>query len=302
MKPDDIDSRLLGTNLARIPLPVGVTTYRSLANAHGSVIDHIVSNEREATSKVSEDGAFIGDHFPIIGSLRLRAKASNTPVKIEARIPPNLQAGDVGGLRRLNQAMMKHFTGDASNHSIEDITEWTVKQARAIAASRNSRNNPNGWSPLSRLLHLRLRALGALYKRIMDGSGIGPCYRLYMDARRDSTHVSLNDDEANRLVENDIEKSLPEWRVWQRDMDKERLRAEIQRLRNLSTRERRNELRILHGGRMRRIQDAADVGKIGAMLKGIMAKSTAFSMDVLYDKDKNIVDANEISHIITEFF
>ena len=27
MKPDDIDSRLLSTNQARIPLPVGVTTY-----------------------------------------------------------------------------------------------------------------------------------------------------------------------------------------------------------------------------------------------------------------------------------
>ena len=149
------------------------------ARGIGSVIDHIVSNEKEATSKVSEDGAFIGDHFPIIGSLRLRAKASNPPVKIEARIPPNLQAGDVGGLRRLNQAMMKHFTGDASNHSIEDITEWTVKQARTIAASRNSRNNSNGLSPLSSLLHLRLRALGDLYKRIMDGLILSKMVQLF---------------------------------------------------------------------------------------------------------------------------
>ena len=53
---------------------------------------------------------------------------------------------------------------------------------------------------------------------------------------------------------------------------------------------------------MRRIQDAADAGKIGAMLKGIMAKSNSFSMDVLYGKEGNIVDAVEISRIITDFF
>ena len=185
---------------------------------------------------------------------------------------------------------------------MEEITDWTVKQARAIAASRNSRNNPNGWSPLSRLLHLRLRALGALYKRSMDGAGIGPCYRLYMDARRDMKKATLNEDKMNWLESNGIERTLPEWRMWQRDFDIDNLRLEIQSLRRMSTKERRDELRILHGGRMRSIQDAADVSKIGAMLKGIMAKSNSFSMDVLYGKEGNIVDAEIISRIITDFF
>ena len=123
-----------------------------------------------------------------------------------------------------------------------------------------------------------------------------------MDARRDTKKVILNEDETKWLDLNGVERMLPEWRLWQRDFDKDKLRIEIQSLRKMSTKERRDELRILHGGRMRRIQDAADVGKIGAMLKGIMAKSNSFSMDVLYGKEGNIVDAVEISRIITDFF
>ena len=110
MKPQEVDSRLLGSNQARIPLPAGITTYRSLANAHGSVIDHIISNVKEAPSNVSEDGALKGDHFPIIGGLTLRVKGSTSPVKIEARIPPNLQAGDAGGLRKLKLKLKKQTT------------------------------------------------------------------------------------------------------------------------------------------------------------------------------------------------
>ena len=70
----------------------------------------------------------------------------------------------------------------------------------------------------------------------------------------------------------------------------------------MTTKERRNELRLLHGGRTRRIQDQADAGKIGAMLKGIMAKSSTFSMDVLFNDEGNIVDTEEISRILTGFF
>ena len=252
MSPEEVDKRLLGSRQSRVGLPPGMTTYRSLSKASGSVIDHIISNSK-ATANVEEDGSFVGDHYPMIGGIKLESMGDPIPVKIEAKIPKTIQPGDAGGLRRLNEAIMKKFPGDLTGHSVEEITEWTVKQARAIAASRNSKNHPNGWSPLSRILHLRLRALGALYKRSMDGAGIGPCYRLYMDARRDIMKVTLNEDEMNWLDSNGVERMLPEWRIWQRDFDLDRLRLEIQSLRKMSTKERRDELRILHGGRMRRI-------------------------------------------------
>ena len=92
-------------------------------------------------------------------------------------------------------------------------------QARKIAASRHNKHNPNGWSPLSRLLHLRLRALGALYKRHTDGASLDSCYRLYKDSRRDSARIILSDDEMDWLESNEIEKDLPVWREWLNKMD-----------------------------------------------------------------------------------
>ncbi len=53
---------------------------------------------------------------------------------------------------------------------------------------------------------------------------------------------------------------------------------------------------------MRRIQDAADAGKIGPILRSIMSKSNSFSLDVLYDDDGNITDPDEVARIVTEFF
>ena len=136
MSPDEVDERLLGSQQSRIGLPPGTTTYRSLSRASGSVIDHVISNS-EASANVAEDGSFAGDHYPVIGGIKLESMGVPIPVKIEAKIPKTIQPGDVGGLRRLNEAITKEFPGDLTGHSVEEITEWTVKQARAIAASRN---------------------------------------------------------------------------------------------------------------------------------------------------------------------
>ena len=53
---------------------------------------------------------------------------------------------------------------------------------------------------------------------------------------------------------------------------------------------------------MRRIQDEADAGKIGAIIKSVMARSSTFSLDIIYGKDDNTIDADEIARIVTEFF
>ena len=135
-----------------------------------------------------------------------------------------------------------------------------------------------------------------------DNSGLGACYRLYKDARRDIHKVTLNPDEETWLSDNGVERDLPDWRRWIRTNTLESLRSEVKHLKELTTKERRSELRLLHGGRMRRIQDQADAGKIGAVIRSIMAKSKSFSLDVLYSDDGNTTDADEISRIVTEFF
>ncbi len=90
--------------------------------------------------------------------------------------------------------------------------------------------------------------------------------------------------------------------MWRRTNDASTLGPSVAHLKSLCTRNIRDELRLIHGGRMRRIQDAADAGKIGPMLRSIMMKSTAFTMDVLYNQDGNVTDPDEIARIVTEFF
>ena len=125
---------------------------------------------------------------------------------------------------------------------------------------------------------------------------------MYKDSARDITSITLNADEEEWLEFNGVQRRIPDWRVWQRDNDADSLLIEIRHLRSLTTRHRRDELRILHGGRMRLIQDEACARKIESMLKKIMAKSSSFSMEVLYGQNGNTTDPLEIARIVTEFF
>ena len=149
---------------------------------------------------------------------------------------------------------------------------------------------------------LKLRVLGAIFKRLADRAGIGQCHRLYKDTARDLRKIELNEDELDWLEMNGISRELPDWRVWQRDnSDPDLLLIQIRHLRSLTTRKMRDELRILHGGRMRRMQDEADAGRIGPILKRVMAKTSNFSMEVLYHPDGNITDPDEVANIVTTF-
>ncbi len=125
---------------------------------------------------------------------------------------------------------------------------------------------------------------------------------MYKDSARDMSRITLNADEEEWLEFNGVQRGLPDWRIWQRDNQADSLLIEIRHVRTLTTKHRRDELRILHGGRMRRMQDEADAGKIGSVLKRIMAKSSSFSLEVLYGKNGNTTDPLEIAKTVTEFF
>jgi hypothetical protein len=142
-----------------------------------------------------------------------------------------------------------------------------------------------------------------MFKRMADKADLGKCYRLYKDSKRDIGKIELNEDEELWLAANGIPRGLPEWREWIRvNNSLDGLKEEIRHLKSLTTRERRDKLRRIHGGRMRRIQDDADAGKIGAVIRSIMANSKSFSLEVLYDPAGNVTDSEEISRIVTAFF
>ena len=136
----------------------------------------------------------MGDHFPVIGAISADRVPPKRGKRITAKLPATIKAGDKGARKKLTASLEKALKGDLSGWSVSQITDWTVKEAMRIQAPRNTKNNPDGWSPVSRLLHIRLRVLGALFKRKVDQAGLGACYHLYSDSKRDLRRIVLNDE------------------------------------------------------------------------------------------------------------
>ena len=294
-----VDERIGDSSFDRVPYREQ-SSFRKLhlGNYNGASIDHVLANCGGVSSCVSSDGLYIGDHFPVVASLETGSPLITHKSRIVVTPPSKLKSSDKGGLRRMARALERKFQGDLSTYSIVAITEWTVMEEKRIAETRRTRFNPNGWSPTSRLLQLRLRILGALLKRMLDGADISDCGSMFKEARKDISKLRLSDDEEEWLLNNDIPRELPPWAEWRKANNVQSLGPNVAHLKAYA----RDELRLIHGGRMRRIQDAADAGKIGPMLRSIMMKQSSFSMDVIYNQDGNVTDPDDISRIVTEFF
>ena len=64
-------------------------------------------------------------------------------------------------------------------------------------------------------MRLKVNILGALLKRLEANRGLGVCYPLYKEVKRDMSKVELTDEEEAWLGENGIGRGLPDWRRWQ---------------------------------------------------------------------------------------
>ncbi len=163
---------------------------------------------------MSSDGLYIGDHFPVVASLVTGSPLVIRKPRLEVTLPVKLKSSDKGGLRRISRSLERKFQGDLSTYSIVAITDWTVREEKRIAETRRTKFNPNGWSPTSRLLQLRLRVLGALLKRMLDEADISNCESMYNEARKDIRKLRLTEDEEEWLLDNDIPRELPSWAEW----------------------------------------------------------------------------------------
>ena len=216
--------------------------------------------------------------------------------------PLTIRSSDGGAIRKLKKEMEKNLNPKMNTWSLGKIVEWTVDTARNIAKNRRTKENPGGWSPTSRFLQIKLRMLGSVLGAWEAKKDIGTVFAAYRNARNDMRKVELNVDEESWLVDNGVDLELPEFRTFRADLTQEMLVYEVMHIKKLITSKRREELRLLHGGWMRRIQDAADVGKIGGVLRQIMGEEKAFTLEVLYDDEENEVDSVRVSQLVTKFF
>jgi len=118
----------------------------------------------------------------------------------------------------------------------------------------------------------------------------------------DSRKMKLNDEEKEWMREN-VKEPPSNWTEWKIEFPtKISLVSTFSELQSQLTANRRRELRILHGGRMRKMQEAADEGKIGAILKSIIGKKPPFTLESIRDKGELITDPLEITRRVTKLF
>ena len=96
---------------------------------------------------------------------------------------PTIRPGDAGAKRRIKKEMETHLCGKLEDWSLNQITNWTANRAKEIAKKRNKKDNPDGWSPLTRLMRLKVKILGAVFKRMERKLDIQVCYRLYKEVK-----------------------------------------------------------------------------------------------------------------------
>ena len=89
--------------------------------------------------------------------------------------------------------------------------KWTANASRQIALSRNRKDNPNGWSPLIRLMRLKVKVLGAILKRLEKNKDITVCLSLYKEVKHDMKETALTEEEAGWLEENNIKREPHSW-------------------------------------------------------------------------------------------
>ena len=192
--------------------------------------------------------------------------------------------------------------GDLSNLSLQDITRISMDAVRKINGRRNNKRSPSIWSPMAHLLNLRLSAIGSTIRANIK-SDPRPLKELILRLKRDEEKISLNEDECTWLEDNLIQSDPFDWDEWiNRYSDNTYAARELIRIRKLLSAENRKEFRRIHGNRMQKIQEEADAGRIGGVIRNIMGGSSPYTMESIRQDGEVITDGERITKLITEFF
>jgi hypothetical protein len=192
--------------------------------------------------------------------------------------------------------------GDLSSLSLHQITAESTLVVDMINKKRNNKRSPSIWSPIAHLLNLRVSALGSTVRAGLKNNPQS-LLPIVSQLRYDESKISLNEDECAWLNDNDIDTDPFDWHDWKNRYSSTSSAArELLRLKKLLSQENRKEFRRIHSDRMSRVQEEADAGRIGSVLKDIMGGSSAFTMESIRNNGIVETDGESISKLITSFF
>ena len=212
MLGDELDDRIDGMGLVRALYDGNEYSFKSdVGLEHGGrVIDHVLSKGVDCGAHISQSGRFLKDHMPIVAEIHIQGVLEKVGKRVKQVNIPTIRPGDEGAKRRLLKEFEKVIAKGLDGWTHKQIVVWTANKAKEIAKSRNRKDNPNGWSPLTRLMRLKVRVLGMLLRRMELNRGVGDCYKMYKETKRNMREVVLSEEESLWLDLNGVDGSLPD--------------------------------------------------------------------------------------------
>ena len=260
MDGEKIDKKLLkiqGGPL-RVKMCGNESTFRRMDSVNGilqeTTIDHVLTmGDGVSGCKTSDGGMDMNDHAIVIGWVEV--KTDKRLVK-EMRTPnvPTIRPTDRGAAKKLDKIFVKTTDKELGNMSMDKIIKKTMKQVKIICDNRNNKTNRDGWSPVTRILSMRISVHGTAVK--IRGR---PDYNRIMkerveELRRREKKTTLSEEEINWMRDQGIRTEHVDWDEWKiMYRDEEANYEQMCRLKRLNTGRRRKELRMICNDRMYRI-------------------------------------------------
>jgi hypothetical protein len=214
---------------------------------------------------------------------------------------PKMKSGDKAIAERYKKSITRSLEGmEIGDMDLPDIVKMAVNTSLSMGKKRGG--GVQGWSPLARLIEIQKGLAGTAVKSIGKSS-----YNIIMQKRirqvtLDIRNITLNEEEV-MWKEQNIKDAPTTWQQWKLEYPTKGLALELyMKLQGLLTEQRRKDLRILHGGRMRKLQEAADEGKIGAILDKITGEKVPFVLDSIKDGEETVNDPKEVTKRVTKLF
>ena len=127
-------------------------------------IDHVLVSEVEGMELSTVDfGQDAGDHSLLVSSITLKTPIKRTK-EMKKPVLHTLKATDKGAIRKYEKRIRRISAQTIEKMNMEELTTTSKKIVDEIMVGRNGRNSPNGWSPLSNLISLRISVHGTAVK------------------------------------------------------------------------------------------------------------------------------------------
>ena len=146
----------------------------------------------DCRARVSMNGSFLRDHIPIIAEVEVHGSRTEGGRRIESGPSLSIRAGDAGAIRKLNKEFERLIEEGLEDWDHNQLVIWTANKAKEIAKKRNRKDNPDGWSPLTRLMRLKVKMLGMVLRRLEWNKGMGDCYKTFKETKRNMRLVDLS--------------------------------------------------------------------------------------------------------------